>query len=74
VKTYIIHATCDYTVKNKTTGEHYSATNRPTLSIEASSEKAAIRKATKEQRKAIGTEHWPVLSFSLRADLVRVID
>lgn len=74
MKTYVIHATCRYVCQQKETGETYSAQNRPILSIEASSEKAAINKARKQQEKAIGSDWWPVISFHLSADLVRVID
>ena len=74
MKTYIIHATCRYVVQHKETGETYSAQNRPTISIEASSEKAAINKATKQQKKAIGTDWWPCVSFSLIPELVTVIE
>lgn len=74
MKTYVIHATCRYTVKQKETGETYSATNRPTLSIEASSQQAAINKATKQQKAAISTDWWPCISFHLVPELVRVID
>lgn len=74
MKTYVIHATCRYVVKQKETGETYSAQNRPTVSVEASSQGAAIRKATKEQRERIGTPWWPVVSFHLTADFVNVID
>lgn len=74
MKTYIIHATCEYTVKQKETGETYTAKNRPTLSVEASSEKAAINKATKQQRERAGSDWWPVVSFRLIPDLVKVID
>jgi hypothetical protein len=74
MKTYVIHATCRYVVKQKETGETESGQNRPTISVEASSEGAAIRKATKEQKKRIGTEWWPVVSFHLVPELVTVID
>lgn len=74
MKTYVIHATCRYVTKQKKTGETYSAQNRPTISVEASSEKAAINKARKEQEKRIGTDWWPVVSFHLIPELVRVID
>lgn len=73
MKTYILHCTVDYTVQQKETGETYSATQRPTLSVEASSQKAAENKARKEREKAIGTEWWPILSLSLRVGLVTVI-
>jgi hypothetical protein len=73
MKTFVIHATCRYVVQNKATGETYSAQNRPTISIEASSEKAAINKATKQEKKRIGTDYWPVVSFALIPELVNVI-
>lgn len=74
MKTYIIHATCDYVVQNKKTGETYSATYRPTISIEASSKKAAIIKARKAEEKRTGTAYWPLVSFSLMPALVKVLD
>lgn len=74
MKTYVIHATCRYVVKSKEDGRTESGQNRPTISVEASSEAAAIRKATKQQKERIGTEWWPVVSFHLSAELVRVID
>lgn len=73
MKTYVIHATCRYVVKQKETGETYSAQNRPTISIEASSESAAIKKARKQEEKRIGTDWWPVVSFTLVPELVRVV-
>jgi len=73
LKTYILHCTVDYTVQQKETGETYSATQRPTLSVEASSQKAAENKARKEREKAIGTDWWPILSLSLRVAKVTVI-
>lgn len=73
MKTYIIRATCCYVVKHKETGVTESGQNRPTISVEASSESAAIRKATKEQRDRIGTDWWPVVSFHLVPELVNVI-
>jgi hypothetical protein len=73
MKKYVIHATCRYVVKNKEDGRTESGTSRPTISVEASSESAAIRKATKEQEKRIGTDWWPVISFHLSAELVNVI-
>jgi hypothetical protein len=73
VKTYVIHATYRYVTKQKETGETYSAQSRPTLSIEASSEKAAINKARKQMKERTGSAWWPVISDHLSADLVRVI-
>lgn len=73
MKTYIIHATCRYVVKSKETGQTESGQNRPTISVKASSERAAINKATKEQRERIGTDWWPVVSFHLVPELVKVI-
>lgn len=74
MKNYIIHATCHYVIQQKETGETYSATRRPTISIEASGEQAAINKAKKQQKEAIGSGWWPCISLSFQADLVRVID
>lgn len=71
MKTYIIHATCRYVVKGKEDGRTESGTNRPTISVEASSERAAINKAAKQQRERIGSDWWPVVSFSLVADVIR---
>lgn len=75
MKTYIIHATCRYVVKSKETGRTESGQNRPSISVEASSEKAAINKAMKQQRERIGSDYWPVVvvSFALVPELVRVI-
>lgn len=73
MKTYILHCTVDYTLQQKETGEMYSATQRPTLSIKASSQKAAENKARKEREKAIGTDWWPILSLSLRVAEVTVV-
>lgn len=73
MKTYVIHATCNYVTRQKQTGETYSATRRPTMSVEASSEKAAINKAKKQQKAAIGSEWWPCISLGFRADLVRAV-
>jgi hypothetical protein len=74
VKTYVIHATCRYVVKSKEDGRTEGGQNSPTISVEASSQGAAIRKATKQQRERIGTDWWPVISFALVPDLVTVID
>jgi hypothetical protein len=43
------------------------------MSVEASSEKAAINKAKKQQKAAIGSEWWPCISLGFRADLVRAV-
>ena len=72
MKTYVIHATCRYVVKNKETGQTESGQSRPTLAIEASSEGAAIRKATKQMKKSYSSDHWPVVSFALIPELVNV--
>lgn len=72
MKTYILHCTVDYTVQQKETGETYSATQRPTLSVEAATLQSAKKKATKEREKAIGTEWWPILSLSLSVAEVTV--
>lgn len=74
IKTYVIHATCRYVVKNKETGETESGTRRPTISVEASSERAAINKARKQQKEGIGSDWWPVVAMNMSADLVKVID
>ena len=74
MKTYVIHATCHYVTQQRETGETYSASNRPTISIDASSKRAAINKATKQQRERIGTAWWPVVSFTLIPEIVKVVD
>lgn len=74
MKRYIIHATVHYVVQSRETHETESGTQRPTLTVEATSERAAIDKATKERREAIGTAHWPVVSLSLGAELVRELE
>ena len=72
-ETYIIHATCNHVVKNKETGQTENGTSRPTISIEATSEAEAIEIATKQQEERVGTEWWPVVSFSLIPELVNVV-
>ena len=74
MKTYILHATVNYVCREKKTGETHSATRRPTISIEASSEQAAINKAKKQQKEAIGTDWWPVISLILFVGHVTVLD
>jgi hypothetical protein len=74
MKTYILHATYRYVTKQKETGETYSAQSRPTLSIKASSQKAAENKAIKQCRERISTDWWPVVSDSLVVELARVVD
>lgn len=72
--TYVIHATCRYVVQNKETKACENGQNRPTIAIEATSERAAIRKATAQQKKAISSDYWPVISFHLIPELVNVIE
>lgn len=74
LKTYVIHATCRYVVKSKADGRCENGQNRPTIAVEASSEQAAIRKATREQKKRVSSDHWPVVSFALIPELVNVIE
>lgn len=74
LKTYVIHATCRYVVQNRETKATENGQNRPTIAIDASSEAAAIRKATAQQKKAIGSHHWPCISFHLIPELVNVIE
>ena len=74
MKTYVIHATCRYVVKNKETGQTESGQNRPTISVEASSQMAAINKARKQQKERISSDWWPCVSFALIPELVNVID
>lgn len=74
MKTYIIHATCRYVVQSKADGRCENGQNRPTISIDASSEKAAISRATRQQKKAISSEWWPCISFTLIPELVTVIE
>lgn len=72
--TYVIHATCRYVVQNKKTKVCENGQNRPTIAIEATSERAAIRIATRQQKAAISSSHWPCVSFHLSPDLVNVIE
>lgn len=74
MKTYILHCTVEYVVKQKETGETEACTSRPTLSIKATSEAGAIRAAKAEQRERLSTEWWPVVSLSLSVGHVTVID
>lgn len=74
MKTYVIHATCRYVVKSRADGRTESAQYRPTISVDAGSEVAAIRKATAQERKRTGSPAWPVVSFHLSAELVNVIE
>lgn len=74
MKTYVIHATCRYVCKSKEDGRTENGQNRPTISVEASSEKAAINKARKQQRERISSEWWPCISFTLVPELVNVVD
>lgn len=71
--TYVIHATCRYVVQNKETKRTENGQNRPTIAVTASSRDAAIRKATREQRKAIHSDYWPCISFTLIPELVNEI-
>lgn len=74
MRTYVIHATCRYVVKSKADGRCENGQNRPTVAIDASSEQAAIRRATKQQRERISSDYWPVVSFTLIPELVNVIE
>lgn len=74
MNTYVIHATCRYVVQNKKTKVCEKGQNRPTIAIEASSEQAAIRKATVQQKKAISSPYWPCISFHLVPELVNVVE
>jgi hypothetical protein len=74
LKTYVIHATCRYVVKSKADGRCENGQNRPTIAIDATSKKAAIRKATAQEKKRIGSDYWPVVSFTLIPELVKVIE
>jgi hypothetical protein len=72
MKLYVIHGTVHWTVKSRETGATESGTRRPTIAIEASSEQAALNKARKQQKEAIGTDYWPCVSLTLIAELVNV--
>lgn len=74
MKTYVIHATCRYVVKNKEDGRTECGQSRPTIGVEASSERAAINKATKQMKKRYTSDWWPVVSFALIPELVNVVD
>jgi len=67
--TWVLHCTYRYVTKQKETGETYSARSNPTLSIEATSEAAARKKALKQMRERTGTDWWPVISDSLSVAL-----
>jgi hypothetical protein len=71
MRTWVLHCTYRYVTKQKETGETYSSQNRPTLSIEATSERAARSKALKQCRKGISTDWWPVISDHLSVELVK---
>lgn len=73
-KLYVIHATVNYVVQNKATGQTENGTRRPTIAVEATSEQAAINRARKDQKDAIGSDYWPCISLSLHAELVNVRD
>lgn len=66
---WVLHCTYRYTVQHRETGETYSASNRPTIAVEATTEKAARAKALKQCEK-IGTDWWPLLSGHLSVELV----
>ncbi len=70
MRDYIIHATVHFVVQSKETGQTKHGTRRPTISVRASSEQAAINKARKQQKEAIGTEYWPVVHMSFSAEFV----
>lgn len=74
MKLYVIHATVRYVVKSKADGRCENGEARPTIAVEASSEGAAIRKATREQRKRVHSDYWPCISFHLIPELVNVQD
>jgi hypothetical protein len=74
MNTYVIHATCRYVVQNKKTKACENGQSRPTISVDASSEAAAIRKATKQMKDSYASDYWPVISFHLSPELVRVIE
>jgi hypothetical protein len=71
-QTYVIHATCHYVVKSKDDGRTESGESRPTISVQAVSEEEALEKAKAQQEERIGTDYWPVVSFSLAPELVKV--
>ena len=74
MKTYIIHATVRYVLHNRTSGEPYSAQSRPTLSIDATSEGTALRRARKQEKARLETDCWKVSSLSVIPELVKVIE
>jgi hypothetical protein len=72
--TFIIHATCHYTTKNVVTGEHYSASFRPTISVKAQNESLAIQQARRtEERRMRKDKANELISFSLTAEVVNEI-
>lgn len=73
-KTYILHTTIEYVVKQKETGETEACTSRPTLSIKAETEEAAIAAAKAQEKARLSTDWWPVVSLSLSVGHVTVVD
>ncbi len=71
-KLYVIHATCNYVVQSKATGQTENGTRRPTIAIEATSEQAAINKARKQQKAEIGSDYWPCIALGFSVALVNV--
>jgi hypothetical protein len=70
MRKWVLHCTYRYTVQQKETGETYSSKNRPTISVEATTEKAARNKALKQCRAGITTDWWPVIGDHLSVELV----
>lgn len=73
VLTYVIHATVRYLLKNTADGKQEQGTARPTIRIEASSEKSAIDQAVIQEQARIASEIWSIRAFSFKPELVTVI-
>lgn len=73
IVTYVIHATCRYVLKNTETGEEAAAECRPTIRMEAKSEKAAIQLAEIEQMERVSTPLWAINAFRMTPELITVV-
>lgn len=62
MRKWVLHCTYRYVTKQKETGETYSSQSRPTISVEATTERAARDKALKQCRKRTSSDWWPVIS------------
>lgn len=74
IKTYVIHAVVRYVLKSTKDGRTESGEARPTISVDASSEQAAINKARKAQIKRVESPYWKCVSLVLIPELVKVAE